>query len=174
MQEESTQPLKPDNQDQPVKKQESLVKEFPKKEKGSNAKILLIVFVILIAGIGTGYLLSSRQGKSLGGLRQTESINAEGLKAGDVFGVPDESTFRDEVEGILVKGGIDGEGSHHLMRPGGESQNVYLTSSIVDLDKFVDHKIKIWGETFAAQKAGWLMDVGRVEVLELNAEKPSE
>ena len=60
------------------------------------------------------------------------------------------------------------------MRPGGESQNVYLTSSVVDLDLFVDHKIRIWGETFSAQKAGWLMDVGRVEVIELNVEKPSE
>jgi len=31
-----------------------------------------------------------------------------------------------------------------LERPGGDSQNVYLTSSIVDLSKFVNSKVKIW------------------------------
>ena len=60
------------------------------------------------------------------------------------------------------------------MRPGGPSQNVYLTSSVVDLNLFVDHKVQIWGESFAAHKAGWLMDVGRVKILELNAPKPFE
>jgi hypothetical protein len=82
-----------------------------------------------------------------------------------VVGVEDTETFKDTAEGKLEKGGLNGEGSHHLVRPGGESQTVYLTSSIVDLDKFVGSKVKIWGETFAAQKAGWLMDVGRLEVL---------
>ena len=74
----------------------------------------------------------------------------------------------------LLKGGIEGEGSHRILRPGGETQTVYLTSSVIDLSPFVDHKIKVWGETFAAQKANWLMDVGRVEVIELNAETPFE
>jgi hypothetical protein len=49
-----------------------------------------------------------------------------------------------------------------------------MTSSVIDLDPFIDHKVKIWGDTFAAQKANWLMDVGRVEVVELNAQKPFE
>lgn len=31
----------------------------------------------------------------------------------------------------------------------------------------------IWGETFKGQKAGWLMDVGRVEVVNTSATKPS-
>ena len=65
-----------------------------------------------------------------------------------------------------ARGGVDGEGSHHLVRPGGESQNVYLTSSIIDLDQFVGRSVKIWGATFEAQQAGWLMDVGRLQVLE--------
>jgi hypothetical protein len=37
---------------------------------------------------------------------------------------------------------------------------------LVDLDRFVNHKVTVWGETFAAQKVGWLMDVGAVKVLE--------
>jgi hypothetical protein len=32
----------------------------------------------------------------------------------------------------------------------------------------------VWGETNDSLDVGWLMDVGRVEVLELDAEKPFE
>ena len=35
-------------------------------------------------------------------------------------------------------------------------------------------KVKVWGETFKGQTAGWLMDVGRVQVVELDAEPPVE
>lgn len=153
--------------------EETLVKEFPTVKKFPPLKSILVILLIMIAGVATGYLLSARRAK-VSQLKSTESISAEGLKVGDAFGSPDEETFRDEAQGVLAKGGIDGEGSHRLLRPGGESQNVYLTSSVLDLDQFENHKIKIWGETFSAQKAGWLMDVGRVEVLELNAEKPFE
>ena len=41
-----------------------------------------------------------------------------------------------------------------------------LTSSSVDLSLFIDRKVKIWGQTFEAEKAGWLLDVGQLEVLE--------
>ena len=52
-----------------------------------------------------------------------------------------------------------------MVRPGGDSQNVYMTSGTVDLSKFINKNIKVWGQTQAAQHAGWLMDVGRIEVL---------
>lgn len=80
-------------------------------------------------------------------------------------GVVDKKTFKDSVEGILREGGIDGEGNFHLERPGGVSQNVYLTSTTVDLSGYIDKKIKVWGQTFSGQKAGWLMDVGSVEII---------
>jgi len=67
---------------------------------------------------------------------------------------------------VIEKNGFDGEGTHKLLREGGESQTAYLTSSVLDLDLFVGHKVEIWGETFAAQKAGWLLDVGAVKVLD--------
>ncbi|HEX8931879.1 MAG TPA: hypothetical protein VF810_01865, partial [Patescibacteria group bacterium] len=73
--------------------------------------------------------------------------------------------FKDVAEGKLENGGINGEGQYHLVRPGGDSQNVYLTSSIVDLSQFISQNIKVWGETQKAQTAGWLMDVGKVEIL---------
>ena len=94
------------------------------------------------------------------------------VKVGQVFGAKDASAFKDSVEGVLIAGGIGGEGSHHIVRPGGESQNVYLTSSVVDLKLFEGSKVKVSGETFKGQKAGWLMDVGRVEVKELNSALP--
>jgi hypothetical protein len=124
--------------------------------------------VIVLAGVTTGYLLSL--GKSTGGLlmagKLKREVSNEEITRGTLVGVSDEKAFRDSAEGDLTKGGIDGEGSHHLVRPGGESQYVYLTSSIIDLDQFAGKKVKVWGETFAGQKAGWLMDVGRLEVLE--------
>ncbi len=79
-------------------------------------------------------------------------------------GVIDKKTFKDSVEGILREGGIDGEGNFHIERPGGISQNAYLTSSTVDLSVYVGKKVKVWGQTFSGQKAGWLMDVGLVEI----------
>jgi hypothetical protein len=36
----------------------------------------------------------------------------------------------------------------------------------LDLDSFVGMDVKVWGITFQAEIAGWLMDVGRVEVKE--------
>lgn len=81
-------------------------------------------------------------------------------------GIADKKTFKDKAEGMLKEGGADGEGNFHLERPGGESQNVYLTSSTVDLSEYINKKVRVWGETFKAAKAGWLMDVGLVEILQ--------
>jgi hypothetical protein len=44
-----------------------------------------------------------------------------------------------------------------------------VTSSVVDLDLLVGDRVTIWGETNQGKKAGWLMDVGRLKVQELNA-----
>lgn len=139
-------------------------------------KPLIIGFfaLTLILGIFTGAMVknltSSSPGKNLRGV----DIDELSLQVGDTFGVDDDDLFPDTVAGYLKKGGINGEGTHSLLRSGGVSQTVYLTSSIVDLDEFVGHQVTIWGETFAGQKAGWLMDVGRIRVDELNAETPEE
>lgn len=135
----------------------------PLKEESGDGKVFLLtigIIVIIGAGIFTGYLLSQRGVSNRGGGKATSS------QAKQVVGSEDTKTFRDSAEGVLEKGGLDGEGSHKLIRPGGESQTAYLTSSVVDLDQFVGKKVKVWGETFKAQKAGWLMDVGKIEVLE--------
>lgn len=137
------------------------VKEAKTEKKG---KILIYLGAFLVIGLGvvSGYLLSQREGGAVK-IGEKGSINKETSKG--VYGSENEEIFKDVAEGKLEKGGIDGEGSHKLIRPGGKSQTVYLTSSVIDLDKFVGKKVKVWGETFAAEKAGWLMDVGRLKVL---------
>lgn len=141
-------------------------------------KTVIALLLLTLAGIASGYGIAKfRRGASIlpgQGLKSTEEAAQSGVKVGDIVGVQDEATFKDSAEGVLVEGGVNGEGSHHLLREGGPSQNVYLTSSIVDLNLFTGHKVKVWGETFAAQKAGWLMDVGRVKVLESNSVPPFE
>ena len=90
--------------------------------------------------------------------------NGDTKTAAQSAGVVDKKTFKDSAEGVLREGGIDGEGNFHLERSGGVSQNVYLTSTTVDLSGYIGKKVKVWGQTFQAEKAGWLMDVGLVEM----------
>lgn len=144
---------------------------------------LPLVIAIVLLGIGTGFVgatLSAPKGQ-VAQLQQsgneTSETGDEGetipvAKVGQVVGAKDASAFKDPVEGVLVAGGVGGEGSHHILRPGGPSQTAYLTSSVMDLKTFEGARVKVWGETFKAQKAGWLMDVGRLEVKELNAPLP--
>jgi hypothetical protein len=139
---------------------------------------MILVAISIFAGVGTGVGVAKLQGKTValpGVSKQPVQQVATGtVNAGDVFGVQDEKTFKDSAEGYLEAGGLEGEGSHRLLRAGGDSQTVYLTSSVTDLEKFVGMNVKVWGETFKAQKAGWLMDVGRVEVVNPQAQPPSE
>lgn len=115
---------------------------------------LIAVAVIIGTILGFGF---SRFNKKTTNNSDTKTIAQSA-------GVVDKKTFKDSVEGILREGGIDGEGNFHLERPGGVSQNVYLTSTTVDLSNYIGKKVKVWGQTFSGQKAGWLMDVGLVEM----------
>ncbi len=129
----------------------------------SPMKLILVFIFIAFLGIGTGFVMS-KVSKATG--KQIIPIaNVGPSLKGKTFGSDDLKTFKDTAEGKLEEGGVEGEGQFHLVRPGGESQNVYLTSSLIDLSQFVGRKIKVWGQTQAAQTAGWLMDVGRVEIL---------
>ena len=153
-----------------IQSDEGLVKSFDKKGgemPKKNLKLVFAIFLMVVLGIFTGYGLNTyfSGGKTVSD-SGTGTASSDGeIKKGLIVGSEDESTFKDVTEGELAEGGVDGEGSHHLVRPGGESQNVYLTSSFLDLDLYLGYKVKVWGETHTAQKAGWLMDVGRLEVL---------
>lgn len=126
-----------------------------------NSKFIYGVYGLLILlGIGTGYMLSRN---SSGGL--STNGNASVVKSGNTVGSTDATTFKDSAQGVVQKGGSDGEGTHQLVRDGGPSQTVSLVSSVIDLDLYVGKKVKVWGQTMAAQKVAWLMDVGKIELL---------
>jgi len=142
--------------------------------------VIAISLAAVVMGSVTGYgvwKLQNRPGGGLGGgfgggNEPLQQVADENVKAGDVFGSTSDD-FKDYTEGYLEVGGVDGEGSHHLVRLGGESQTVYLTSSVTDLSKFEGMEVKVWGETNKGQKAGWLMDVGRVEVVKIEGQLPA-
>lgn len=116
----------------------------------------IAVAVVIGAVLGFGF---SRFNK-----KTTNNSSSVVKNTAQSAGVVDKKTFKDSTEGILREGGIDGEGNFHIERPGGISQNVYLTSTTVDLSNYIGKKVKVWGQTFSGQKAGWLMDVGLVEI----------
>jgi hypothetical protein len=151
-------------------------------EPVKNNKVLPIVIIVgILLGLGSGFFLAQKQlllaggtGTSILSAKPQELTSSTSVKVGDVFGSADEATFRDQAEGILMAGGIDGEGSHHIERGANKTQWVYVTSSVVDLDLLVGNRVTIWGETNQGKKAGWLMDVGKLKVLELNAAPASD
>jgi hypothetical protein len=126
-----------------------------------NSKFIYAVYgLIILLGIGTGYLLSTKTNiKNAGSASKTTVINTD-----KVSGSTD-AVFKDSATGVIEKGGLDGEGSHKLIRDGGPSQTAYLVSSIVDLDKYIGKKVTVWGQTMAAKNVSWLMDVGKVELI---------
>lgn len=122
------------------------------------------VFVLMVGlGVLTGYIIVGKKPTST-----TTSTAAAGPTATgkNVFGSADSKTFTDSATGVIEKDGIGGEGTHKLIRDGGPSQTACLVSSVLDLDQFVGKKVKVTSKTEDAKKCPWLMDVGRIEVLE--------
>jgi len=138
--------------------------------------LIIAALIAIVAGVGTGYgsskLYAKNQGLPTGEIQTVATTGS--INAGDVFGSSDTSNFKDSAKGYLEAGGLDNEGTHHLLREGGPSQTVYLTSSVTDLSKLEGMEVEIWGETFKGQTAGWLMDVGRIQVNAVEGVKPAE
>jgi Kef-type K+ transport system membrane component KefB len=134
-------------------------------EKTDMRKIIAAVVLIIIAGIGSGYafsrvLGSNKSQSQVGTTAQTGEVKKV------VVGSTDANLLRDSAEGTLEANGLKGEGTHKLIRPGGDSQTVYLMSSMLDLSLYVGKKIRVSGQTYAGKQVEWLMDVGKIEVLE--------
>lgn len=121
--------------------------------------VVIICFITIILGGVGGFMMVKKSPITTSSAGKGASVQTD-----KAAGVADKKTFKDSAEGILKEGGMEGEGNFHLERPGGVSQNAYLTSSTVDLGKYIGKKVKVWGQTFTSQKAGWLMDVGLVEI----------
>ncbi|MCX6705416.1 MAG: hypothetical protein NT162_03745 [Candidatus Woesebacteria bacterium] len=116
-------------------------------------------FLVVLVGIGTAWMISGRtaSGKS--------SAVVPGAKVSSTeAGALDPKVKYDTATGILATGGLNNEGTFHLVREGGPSKYVYLTSSVVDLNNFVDKKVELWGQTLASKKVGWLMDVAKIKI----------
>lgn len=118
-------------------------------------------FAVVLAGVLTAWLLSTKiMARPVG-----STSAAPGTKVtSNGAGVLDPKVKYDNAVGTLVAGGIGNEGTHHLERDGGPVKNVYLTSSVIDLQSFVGKKVEVWGETLSSKKAGWLMDVAKIQV----------
>jgi len=122
--------------------------------------LIVGAFLVVLAGVITAWFLSSKIGSG------SEGKAAPGVKVTSTeAGTLDPKVKYDTATGVLQEGGINGEGTYHLTREGGVSKNVYLTSSVIDLSLFLDKNVQIWGETLASKKAGWLMDVAKIQVV---------
>ncbi|MBP9817651.1 hypothetical protein KBC75_02740 [Candidatus Shapirobacteria bacterium] len=146
----------------------------------SNSKLSLsLIIIIVFLGLGLGFWLSrlnpsavttSNNSPTVDSSTQvavsTDNISdSQQLKTGKLYGNTSKN-FTDTASGTIDKGGVNGEGTHTLNRPGGASQRAALTSSAVDLDLFVGKKVEVKGETNRSNKASWLMDVGSIKILE--------
>lgn len=152
---------------------EPIVHDFKTTNSSMNKSVLVAFLMFILLGVGTGFIAANALGTTptmSGGNSSSDGITTGGVTVhkGDIIGTKDASQYKmSEVpQGVLKEGGIEGEGAYHLERDGGPSRNVYLTSSVLDLAPFVGHTVKVWGQTQAAQSAGWLMDVGRLQVIE--------
>ena len=145
------------------------IEQPTKMKKQSLIPLIAIFLVVAVGGFYTGSWLKTRKPSSVPSA-DLKNIQAEvpqaGAKVGDVFGSADEKSFKDQATGVLEKGGFNGEGTHTLEREGGKTQNAALTSSVIDLDLFIDKKVEVNGETNSSNKAGWLLDVGSIKILE--------
>lgn len=118
-------------------------------------------FAVVVAGIVTAWFVSG----SLTSNKKTGVATSKGVVAtANEAGMISEDFKGGNAIGVLEEGGIEGEGTYHLVREGGPSKYVYLTSSVIDLQSFVGKKVEIWGETSASKKAPWLMDVLKIKV----------
>lgn len=163
----SLESVAPGGTNQPAVGGPSLVKKLAAEDNLIMKKTMIIIYVVLIAlGVGTGYVLAG----GVPGLSTTplaeEKVGSR-VQTDKVVGISDSQTFKDSADGVIeVQDESSGEGTHRLIREGGPSQTAHLISSVIDLDEYVGKKVKVWGQTMAAQKVSWLMDVGKIELLE--------
>jgi hypothetical protein len=146
----------------PEVEEEHIVKRIDPAINATMKKTIILVYIVLIlVGIGTGFLLSRT-------VKPATSKNTTGtpktIKTDTISGSTDEITFKDSAVGKIEKGGGNKVGTHSLIREGGPSQTAYLISSVLDLNEFIGKNVKVWGQSQQTQES-WLMDVGKIELL---------
>lgn len=150
---------------QPVVKplEEKALPVFDKAVLLSKRALIIYLVVILLGAVSGGIVY----GLTASGTARVAGKRVQVIRSETEEGVKDAAAFKDTATGKLVAndGAVTKEGTHIIVR-GDQSQNVYLTSSVVDLTKYEGKQIQVWGDTYQAQTAGWLMDVGRVKIVE--------
>ncbi len=145
-----------------MEKSSSLLK--PLATSNTNKIFLGIIVTSLILGSASGIYLAQSKTTSKTVNSDNASTTTQAKTAGS-----DTQTFRDFAEGVIEKRPEPKnseeylEGTHLLKREDNPIP-VALTSSVVDLSEYEGKKVKVYGETQKAIKAGWLMDVGKVEL----------
>jgi len=129
----------------------------PKKWSGVLMFVIVFIFAIVLGRFAAKLTVSNQS--DLPNVTYTQESGSA-----NSYGQKNLKLCPDQAEGTVKAGGIDGEGTHHLVRKGGEDQYVYLTSSTVDLSLVENKKVAVWGKTYAAKTAGWLMDICYLEV----------
>ena len=130
----------------------------------------LVVIVVILVGIASGWPLANYWVKTQVYQASVQARGGQTDKANQPAavteaGINDPKLFADTAEGKLQANDTEiDEGTHVLIRPGGPSQTVYLTSSAVDLSQFEGREVMVRGRTLASQKAGWFMEVGYVKL----------
>jgi len=141
---------------------------FSVKELFLRKSTITLALAVVFLGSLTGVFFAKRPAQKLTSpLGGSEAVETE-IGKGATVGSEDKQTFRDHATGVIEKNKADGktEGTHRLIREGGESQTAYLISSVVDLDSYIGKKVEVWGETNQSRKVSWLMDIGRIKILE--------
>ena len=161
------------SQSQPIQTLNQPTSKDLKTQKVPKTVFFIIIVLAIISGFWASrfWPLSKSNSSLIDNFTQNNVTPADSLKSssdlvvGQSYGDTGK-TFTDSAIGTIVKGGINGEGTHTLQREGGKTQNAALTSSTVDLDLFIDKKVEIKGETNSSTKAGWFLDVGIIKILE--------
>lgn len=141
-----------------------LVSSLDPKTSSPALAIIIGVFVVIVGSVSGAYFSHKSLPKETAASAATPNAQTTPLSSGEVGST--NPAFKDTATGEMAAGGLNGEGTHHLIRPGGASQTVYLVSSIVDLDQYVGKKVQVIGQTLKARRVGWLMDVGRIKPAE--------
>jgi hypothetical protein len=147
-----------------------VVKQFNQSSSGSFFKDIMlpavVIIVIIMAGAYTGYRLANGKASS-GSLTLSNGLSVVTSNKKEV-GSTNTDIFKDTATGRIEVNDSKTvpEGTHKLVRPHGTTQTAYLTSTVLDLSEFEGKCVEVWGKTDTARKAGWLMDIGRVKILD--------
>jgi hypothetical protein len=148
-----------DNRSTLPDRQDGLTTQAPKKKW----PFIVGAFFVVILGVLTAWFISSNV---LNGQRSNKGVPGVKVTSTEA-GKLDPNIKYDTATGVLQEGGLNGEGTYQLVREGGVTKTVALTSSMINLSPFVSKKVTIWGETISSKRpGGWLMDVAKIQVTE--------